>query len=99
MQNGALEILLAMEDQDKVRQEIQALKLALISADPAQYVPQFYPQIAVQPPITTDVEALIDTVDEEETPIIDFELTPPPSAEAAEIISRLLDDKTVVVEP
>lgn len=95
----ALEVVMAVEDKDKVRQEIQALKLALISADPAHYIPQFYPEIAAPPPPLSNIDELIDSINDEETPIIDFDLTPPPSHEAAEIISQLLNNKTVKVEP
>jgi hypothetical protein len=91
VQSGALEVVIAMEGQDKVRQEITALKLALISADPVTYVPQFYPEIVVPPP--SDIGRAIDAI--EETTMIDFDLTPPSTTEAAEVIEALLADKTV----
>jgi hypothetical protein len=87
---------LAIEDKDKVRQEIQSLKLALVSADPAHYIPQFYPEI-LSPTTISNVDEIADNINAEETPIIDFDLTPPPSDEAAAIIARLLDNKTVSV--
>jgi hypothetical protein len=96
VQKTALEVVIAMEDQDRVRQEIQALKLALISADPVIYVPRFYPEIA-PPPLLSNVDSLIDTLTEEETPMIDFELTPPSTAEAAQIIESLLANKKVTL--
>lgn len=82
---------MVMEDMEKDRQEAEALKLALISADPAKYVPLFFPAPAAQ--TTQNVEALIREIDQPETSIIDFELEPPPPEEAAEIISSLLADK------
>jgi hypothetical protein len=90
----ALEVVMSMEDQEKVRQEIQALKLALISADPVTYVPQFYPEIVASQP-SSNVNQIIDSMNDEETPMIDFDLTPPSSEEAARIIETLLADKTV----
>jgi hypothetical protein len=96
VQKTALEVVMAMEAQDKVRQEIQALKLALISADPVHYIPQFYPEI-VPPPLFSNVDSLIDTLTDEETPVIDFQLTPPSSIEAAQIIESLLADKKVTL--
>jgi hypothetical protein len=99
VQSAALEVVMAMEDNEKVRQEIQSLKLALISADPVYYIPQFYPEIAPPPLMSSNVDEIADTIDDEETPIIDFQLTPPSGDEAADIISRLLNNKTVTVEP
>ena len=80
-----------------MRQEIQDLKLALISADPARYIPQFYPEILSSSAPISNVDEIADTINAEETPIIDFDLTPPPADEAAAIIARLLDNKTVSV--
>jgi hypothetical protein len=87
---------LAIEAQEQARQEIQALKLALISADPTHFLPQYYPEIA-PPPLLSNVDALLDTVNDEETPVIDYQLTPPSSAEAAQIIESLLADKKVTL--
>jgi hypothetical protein len=85
---------LAIEAQEQTRQEFEALKLALISADPTHFLPQFYPEIA-PPPLLSNVDALIDTLTDEETPVIDYQLTPPSSAEAARVIESLLADKKV----
>jgi hypothetical protein len=90
----ALEVVIVMEGQEQVRQEVQALKLALISADPVTYAPQFYPELAA-PSTPTDINQILDSMNDEETPMIDFDLTPPSSAEAARVIESLLADKTV----
>jgi hypothetical protein len=95
----ALEVVMAIEDQGKVRQEIQDLKLALISADPVHYIPQFYPEISPPPLPPSDLDAVMNAMDDEETPEISFELTPPPSDEAAAVLSELLNNKTVTVQP
>lgn len=81
---------MVIEDMEKDRQAAEALKLALITADPVKYVPLFFP--APDAP-TTSVEALIREIDQPETSIIDFDLQPPPPEEAAAIISSLLADK------
>ena len=95
---AAMETMQALDNQERTRQEVESLKLALITANPEKYIPLFFPE-AIQPVISSDVERLLKENDPDgdvtqPTSEIEYALEAPTSEEAAEIIRSLLANKS-----
>lgn len=75
---------------DRSYADLEEIKRALLIVNPGEFAQKVFPEIFGEPK-NSNIDEIIDTMNNEETPEIDFYLTPPSSKEAKRIIDSLGD--------